>query len=813
MKSASQWLVILAAVTTGAVSCLTRPVGTELPTTKESFTTSLSQAQVDKVDLLFMIDNSASMGDKQAVLADAVPQLIQGLLKPKCVDANGVPTGGVAEPLGTKDNHYGCASGDPEFKPLTDMHLAIVSSSLGSYGGDVCTDTGRSNDRGHLLDLVKGGSELQEAKPSNFLSWFPSSEDNADAKRHPAPTSFGGTAITDVDALNKDFQTLVVGVDQTGCGFESQLESWYHFLVAPDPWVKITVDGNGQADYGTDVDVDLLRQRADFLRPDSLVAIISLSDEDDSGTDPLSVGGQGWAFHASKFPGSPAARANNGGSTAPRGTSICQTNPLSPDCTSCGFAASCNASDPSCQKMKNDPNCQANGGYFGSDQDQLNSRWSWQLVRPSYGVDPQYPLKRYVDGLTKQTVPSRAQEHATTCADGSAAKNGSCGGARRIISGYGPAASSCTNPLFARNLPRGPGDDFCGLATGSRSPDLVFFAHIGGVPNQLLYKKKDGSLADGSTAASELDPQQRISPINWTPILGADPFNYDFSGIDIHMVESKTPRQGIPGPSTTHGDNGTDPVVGRDWDTKLDDLQFACTFDLPQPKTCANGDPSCQCDGTLNPPLCGTTANTQVKAKAYPTIREFMVVKALGENGIIASLCPLTLQGDKNAPAYGYNPAVAAIVDRLKNALTTQCLPHPLTREPGSNDVSCLVLAQLADAGDKCANYQLQEPAPEVLAKFREQQKKASGNVGDGGIDLSALPVCEVPQKVVATGDTCKDDTAIDWCYVENDPATGKGPAGRCPQALLFSTGSGQLGGARFSLQCIQQQVFGRDGG
>jgi hypothetical protein len=41
------------------------------------------------------------------------------------------------------------------------------------------------------------------------------------------------------------------------------------------------------------------------------------------------------------------------------------------------------------------------------------------------------------------------------------------------------------------------------------------------------------------------------------------------------------------------------------------------------------------------------------------------------------------------------------------------------------------------------------------------------------------------------------------WCYVEN--GNGKTPAGRCPQALIFSAGTADLGGARFSLQCIQQ--------
>jgi hypothetical protein len=45
--------------------CLTRPVEHSDPTTKIIFNTIVSNQSVDKVDMLFMIDNSASMGDKQ----------------------------------------------------------------------------------------------------------------------------------------------------------------------------------------------------------------------------------------------------------------------------------------------------------------------------------------------------------------------------------------------------------------------------------------------------------------------------------------------------------------------------------------------------------------------------------------------------------------------------------------------------------------------------------------------------------------------------------------------------------------------------
>ena len=820
-----KWLAVgsaMTAIATGGAGCLSRPVGQQPPTTKVNFTSTVSQQAVDKVDLLFMIDNSASMGDKQEILAEAVPNLIEGLLKPICVDPDGNPIAGsptpTADPGGNKDNNYGCPQGsEPEFKPVSDMHIGIVSSSLGNFGAGasvvtpnpkdaVCdpASNGRLNDRAHLLNLKKGDpAGVPEAKPSNFLAWYPSNKENEDKNRHPTPPV---AAIGDIAQLSTAFQDLVVGTEQNGCGLEAQLESFYRFLIQPDPWVNITLDKFNQADLGTDVDVELLQQRADFLRPDSLVAIIMLTDEDDSSSDPLAVGGQGWAFMARNFPGSKVLRgAENQGTTAPRGTTACSKDPGSPDCTSCGFQTLCNPADAACQKIKNDENCKALGspprgsdgpegyaGYYGPEDDNLNVRF--HRMKERFGIDPQYPVERYVDGLTKFKVPDRKAEHPTTVqADG-----------RRSIAGYTNTAK-CTNPLFAAKLPRNPGDELCNLPRSTRSPDLIFFAVVGGVPNELLHFKPG-------------DPEgSRINNDDWVKILGRDPARFNFDGIDPHMIQSVAPRPNLEGPSATRGDNGSDPIHGREWDTRKSDLQYACTFPLgDKTRTCPGSDPSCDCgrDGE-NPPLCEgpiTGGNgTQVRAKAYPTVREFRVVRALGDQGVIASLCPIQLT-DKNAPTYGYKPAVAAIIDRLKNALTTQCLPQKLTRD-AANEVPCRVLAQLAEPTDDCGRFGLQPPPPEVLKVFLEQQREESGNVGgDGGLDLSKLPVCDVPQEIVPPGGTCRDITDIKWCYVEN--VEGQKPvAGRCPQALIFSTGTAQLVGARFSLQCIQQFGAGQAAG
>ncbi len=123
--------LVVAASVSLSMGCLRRPVTKEEPTTKISFETSVPQPAIDKIDLLVMIDNSASMADKQRILARAVPDLVQGLVQPKCVDkVSRVPTGTLSDP--TKPEDQMCPAGaQPVFPPITDMHLGVISSSLG----------------------------------------------------------------------------------------------------------------------------------------------------------------------------------------------------------------------------------------------------------------------------------------------------------------------------------------------------------------------------------------------------------------------------------------------------------------------------------------------------------------------------------------------------------------------------------------------------------------------------------------------------------------------------------------------------------
>jgi len=135
LRVAGAGLVAAATAATLVVGCLDRPVVKQSPRTSNVFVAEIRQTAVDKIDLLFMIDNSISMADKQAVLGDAVPVLLNRLVTPACIDANGTQTSPTS-------NNGACANpgSSPEFSPIKDIHIGVVSSSLGAHGGQTCVD-------------------------------------------------------------------------------------------------------------------------------------------------------------------------------------------------------------------------------------------------------------------------------------------------------------------------------------------------------------------------------------------------------------------------------------------------------------------------------------------------------------------------------------------------------------------------------------------------------------------------------------------------------------------------------------------------
>ena len=131
---ATATLAITAAGTAGG--CLTRPIAPVDSRTTSLVVEKLAASAVDKIDLLLVVDNSASMADKQKILGLAIPDLIVGLVNPPCLDPTGATV--AMQPGGPLEK---CPVGSQrEFPPVIDIHVGLISSSLGSFGTNGCPE-------------------------------------------------------------------------------------------------------------------------------------------------------------------------------------------------------------------------------------------------------------------------------------------------------------------------------------------------------------------------------------------------------------------------------------------------------------------------------------------------------------------------------------------------------------------------------------------------------------------------------------------------------------------------------------------------
>jgi hypothetical protein len=560
-----------------------------------------STTKVDKIDIVVSVDNSRSMADKQQILSLALADLVQSLTNPSCIDAMGNQAS--TQPATSVDP---CPAGTTrEFAPIFDIHVGIITSSLGGHGSDACSVTNdvqscpgspnpSNNDQGHLISRTDAcsASMVPTYQDQGFLAWDPS------GKLVPA----GDSSAAD---FTSKFSAMVLGVGQVGCGYESQMESWYRFLADPEPYKDITLQAGKATPSGTDT--VLLQQRSRFLRPDSLLAILMLSDEDD-----CSIKESGQFYYAAQQQNPQDSKKKF---HLPRARQICQTNPNDPCCRSCGQAS------PGCPA---DPTCTTNPTLNDAGEDDINLRCFDQKRR--FGIDFLYGIDRYTMALTSATVPTR---------DG----------------------SLVPNPIFSDLDPTD------GVTT-IRDPGLVVIAGIVGVPWQDV-ARNPADLSQGYKTAEEL-----AQPVNgggdaWSVILG-DPGNY-VAPTDPHMVESVLPRPGLPGPNSAPN---ADPINGHEYTIANNDLQYACVFNLPQPRDCSvMGVNGCDCNLGTDNPLCDPTTKTlQVRAKAYPGQRELSMLKGVGTQGVVASICPVQVT-DATRADYAYRPAVAALVERVKGRL------------------------------------------------------------------------------------------------------------------------------------------------
>ncbi len=633
------------------------------------------------VDLLFMVDNSSSMADKQTILAAAVPGLLSRLVQPNCVDSSGKVLGtsqlGAATP---------CPQGTAEFKPVNNIHIGIVTSSLGDHGGySICTpgtatsyvdDSGQpvvqpsdENDKGHLIGTLGRAASIQadtaitqtvnlKLDPLGFLAWG-----------DPALQADQSLTSGELGSAQKAFTDMVAAVAERGCGFEAQLESWFRFLIDPVPPVlPLDAPDATNLTHRSGVDDALLAQRAAFLRPNSVLTIVMFTDENDCSIRDTDLG---WV------PTKPST-------SIPASSPACATNPNDKCC------CSCSATPPAgCMACSGTTTTATNDGPY-----QMNIR-CWQEKR-RFGYEFLYPKSRYVVGLT----------HAELCPDQTFGDmDCDCGLAHNIGASCSPGSRRMPNPLYSNIV----GQDSTGKNVLSQTMVMpradnsnIFLVGIVGVPWQ------DVGATDASgnlTYIPVTDPawvqaSATTVPTNpgpagiWSMIYGDD--NANITPGDVHMVESLVPRAGLPGPTAAAG---ADAIVGHEFNSALEELQYACIYTLPtsRPCQCSLGSsnyayckyshPNECCDlsfaadgnggpgGDFDKPVC--QGNTQVAARAFPGLREIAVLSDYAKsrdavaagNSIVTSICPKDLTGDPSSPGYGFNPTMQAIIDRLKDRL------------------------------------------------------------------------------------------------------------------------------------------------
>ena len=199
-------------------ACLAPPVESPKTTVTQETSVRVLQSVKNKVDILFMVDNSLSMAPKQAALRARFPQLIKRL-------------------------QDFAAQGNP-----ASYHIGVVDSDLGA--GLNTANCKAGGDGGKLQVVPTNPSTVPP--PANCSSFGLS----------------GGISYLDYNQLTgtdnimgglslEDAFNCMTSVGDEGCGFEHQLESAYRSLH------------------------DKIAENTGFLRSDAILAVVFVTDEDD----------------------------------------------------------------------------------------------------------------------------------------------------------------------------------------------------------------------------------------------------------------------------------------------------------------------------------------------------------------------------------------------------------------------------------------------------------------------------------------------------------------------------------------------------
>ncbi|MCA9532151.1 MAG: hypothetical protein KC593_00670 [Myxococcales bacterium] len=230
--------------------CLDRPLRPLNPCTVSGVVNEVAVTEINEIDLLFLVDNSASMREEQQALITEIPRLVEILASGDLQDG------------GTTD----------DFDPVASIQVGIITSNMGIGGVDIpasafCTTT--LGDDGILVDLHRGTNASCPTEPAvpAFLTFMSSTDD---------PATFAASVGCLADTGSQ------------GCAFEQQLEAVLKALTPADSSIKFPQRRNGVEIRRTDGHGGA-GANSGFLRANSLLAIIMVTDEDDCSTDDLDL--------------------------------------------------------------------------------------------------------------------------------------------------------------------------------------------------------------------------------------------------------------------------------------------------------------------------------------------------------------------------------------------------------------------------------------------------------------------------------------------------------------------------------------------
>jgi hypothetical protein len=279
-KALARFLVPAAALTMWG--CPNQELAPLEPCTVSGTSRDAAGSGVDKVDVLFAIDNSGSMAQEQAKLGVLLPRLI------------GVLT------TGNKNYPAPPAAPTDSFTPAKSLHVGVVTSSLGRPPGvqspagatSGCTeDNGVPTGGGGILQFSGAVAAVPQIDATSRQEVKPAVPACAQVNISPQYIAFGSDATSPgnwpTDVNDPNFQnpnnplfqfSCIATVGVNGCGIEQHLEAFWKAL-APSTFNDfLGPDTVGKADTAN----------RGFARGDSVLAIIHVADEDD-----CSVTGQG----------------------------------------------------------------------------------------------------------------------------------------------------------------------------------------------------------------------------------------------------------------------------------------------------------------------------------------------------------------------------------------------------------------------------------------------------------------------------------------------------------------------------------------